>query len=687
MLPFSVICETCGAKLKVRDPEAIGQIHACPKCESMVLIAAPAAAIAPTPATPAATPTPDITPLADGFVAPSDFGAEIDDLLGEADPAPSSADSTAASVEPAMPAPEPAMAAAAPVAPDHQAYDEALADQLQDTPSPADEPLPEPASRTMTLAIGIGGSVACFALGLLAAAWFLGGGDDTSPAANQVASVTEPDVQATEKPTSTFAEEEQPLEVQKPVVETAPDADVTSQIGEAVAEQTTELPAPLPELPPVTADPLPDLNETPEPAPEEPAADPWQPLDPLAIDSANLDLLLIPDAEETEPTTAEVPPATEPISVVPQPTDMPPQVAEPPRELRFEPGKASRGPSYSEDFGTGQLNARLESTLPAVSWRNVPLNVALDELSRLANVPMTLDPAALRMTGVAATKPISVDASDATVLDVVKNLAGEVRLEAEVVPSGIVLAKGKIDQWREVTYKLNDLCDDDDATPLAELIRKFVEPGTWDEPETKLEVQGSSLVINQPIAVHYDILIFCERLRKARGLSIRSKYPADLLATKLRLAQLAKPLDKSTTFAFVDWTPLAEVFSYWQQSSELVLLVDWQHLADQDLRPMATMAASVENVKWRSALDTCLEPLDLDWVPVDGKTLHITTRDQAELDCWVEFYPGAEAEQLRDAIESQADAVTLGGLAIESDPTGRFVIVRGNRHVHELAIK
>src|SRR5262249_3440373 len=39
--PFRVTCETCRSRLKVRSPEAIGQILACPKCGSMVLITPP----------------------------------------------------------------------------------------------------------------------------------------------------------------------------------------------------------------------------------------------------------------------------------------------------------------------------------------------------------------------------------------------------------------------------------------------------------------------------------------------------------------------------------------------------------------------------------------------------------------------------------------------------------------------
>jgi len=54
---FSVECTTCKARLKVRSAAAIGQILSCPKCQSMVLVAAPAGW------TPDAPPAPE-TPVA-----------------------------------------------------------------------------------------------------------------------------------------------------------------------------------------------------------------------------------------------------------------------------------------------------------------------------------------------------------------------------------------------------------------------------------------------------------------------------------------------------------------------------------------------------------------------------------------------------------------------------------------------
>ena len=40
---FTIICTTCKSRLKVRDPAAVGQILACPKCGGMVMVKPPPA--------------------------------------------------------------------------------------------------------------------------------------------------------------------------------------------------------------------------------------------------------------------------------------------------------------------------------------------------------------------------------------------------------------------------------------------------------------------------------------------------------------------------------------------------------------------------------------------------------------------------------------------------------------------
>lgn len=674
MSPFSVVCETCGAKLKVRDAAIVGQIHACPKCESMVLIAVPAAIASPPPMVPPAAQT--ASPATYGTIAPDDFATEIDDLLQPPPPA------------------EPAQTLADPDVPD-------VASMVDSAPEPTSEPAAEPtteqpaeaaevatttagASQTSFWVWTIAGCVGFFALGLLGAAWWMRHSD--APQGPQVAAVSEAAATEANTPEEIEPAAEQ-VAVNKPAIEVASrpeEPEIPAALPEVETPEAAPLPVePLPELPPVGDDP------STEPEPEEPAPKRVNlaPLDPLAIDSANLDLLLIPDVDPNVTADASVefgpeqPSDTEELEI-----DLPEQ-----KNIRFEPGSASRGPSYAEPLAAGELASRLEMKLPGITWKRTPLVVAVRELEQLSGVPITVRGADLRMAGVTAMHQVSVAKENATVRQLATALAKEAHLRAETTPQGLVLVRAGTDKWHDVgapQYDVSDLVSSaEEAGALGDLIERVVAPDSWQQAEAKLAVKGTTLEIHQQLGVHYDILKFIERLRIARGLPTRSKYPKSLLTIEPRLASMKKQLARPTTFAFVDWTPLADVFDYWQQTSGLAMLADWQQLADSDLRPLATMAGSVDNVAFSQALDTCLTPLDMAWTPADGATLELTTLAAANNACWVEFYQGADASKLRERIESTVEPQLLRRLVLETDPSGKFVLVYGNRYVHQAAQK
>lgn len=654
MQPFSVYCETCGAKLKVRDPAAVGQIHACPRCESMVLIAAPVAAV--TLDQTVAAPTPPTTSAGDDTLAPTDFAAEVDHLLA-ASPEPQASE-TVESVHTA----------------------ESLEQTGGTAPPDTAEIAATPAASKTTLWITIGaGSLALVGLGLLAGMWLLRGDTDTS-ATPQVASSVDPAATSptVDEPTKPAAAEEPPgdaVAVNKPVVEAKPDAEPAPANHPAPVES---------EPPPTRVATLPDLppasNVTPPPVEQPKAAtvDTLPPIDPLGIDSANLDLLLIPDADlnadpDPEPQMQPEPDGGEEALVVAS--------ASP---IRFEPGSAKRGPTFAEGFADGELDSRLAMNLPAVAWRGTPLDVAVDELTRLSGVPITLTPQALARAAVPADYAVKLASENATVRELAGTLAAAVRLEAQQTPFGLTLAKEGMEVRRTHKYDLTGLAEtEEQAAALAELTQKCVAPETWAGDDTSIKVDGASVVVEQPTTVHYSTLLFYERLRLARGVPNLSKYPRELLSIEPRLRSLAEPLATPTTFAFVDWTPLADVFSYWRQAAGVAVLVDWERLGDIDLRPMATMAASANNAPWGEALDACLEPLELAWVPVDGSSIFITTADYADQYAWVEFYPGTTAAELREKVEAAASPDHLSTMVMVDDLSGKFVIVRGNRDVHQ----
>ncbi|MFO0869406.1 MAG: hypothetical protein U0935_10790 [Pirellulales bacterium] len=177
MSGFSIACTTCRARLKVRDLSAVGQILACPKCGSMVLVEAPSADSS-APAAPAPSPpaVPRTGPAA--AVPPVSSAREPQDTVPPASVSASVAatrppGSTVAPVTPfdedwLAPAPE----TAAPPVPMPTAV-----------PTPAASPVPAVASPVPTVAVAVPSAVTPVAASDSPAAPPAPGGAEAAPPA------------------------------------------------------------------------------------------------------------------------------------------------------------------------------------------------------------------------------------------------------------------------------------------------------------------------------------------------------------------------------------------------------------------------------------------------------------------------------------------------------------------------
>jgi hypothetical protein len=355
------------------------------------------------------------------------------------------------------------------------------------------------------------------------------------------------------------------------------------------------------------------------------------------------------------------------------------------------------GPMPAEGVRSQKLDEQLQITVQSLDVTQIPLQQFVSMISDIAGVPITLDPHALALAGVSPRQTVSVRATEATLATLLHDALAKLRLDC-VEDQGqlrIVLRGGE--RWRAVDYPSDDLVDATDATELANLITRFVAPTTWQPMGGKgtIAIQGDQLRVEQTVAVQHEILIFLERLRLARGLNTRSRYPAARLLIDPSYERLAPKLQERATFTFLPWVRFSDLVRYWEEASGLTILVDWAALADVELESASPVACSATDRTWLATLDGILEPLNLDWWQVDGETIQITTLEAAEDLCRIEFYavPAAFGDQfasdeaLLEALISKARAAgsrAAEQLQLEVDDSSASLIVRASPKIHRL---
>jgi len=615
---FKITCVTCNAKLSVRNREIIGQIVACPRCDSMVQVEVPAAAI--------------------GAVAAADLSPEpVKNVSPQ--PAPPN-DFADAAVEPEqLPVGEVSIQTAASVA-KYRLLTWGLA--------------------TIVVGAAIGGAI------LLLRGDSEAGNVDTT----EIASQSESD------PVDSLAEiaEKQPQESIEPVKPSNPIEPTSKAVEEKVEEPIETVVADEPIVP---VESQPEIPTETEDAKTQADAEPRiaNRFDALDLDPDTLDLATLKSAEGK-------PVVEEPVAVAPH-TEAPVKETQPVHTTTFP--VVRRDPEQERDPTRPPADELLEQRFPALTVKAMPLSDLLNLISQLGGVPISVAPQQLQMAGITSRQSVSLDLKDFSLAEALRKTLEPLHLEVTTVGPQAVIVRKDAAKIRTIEYPLDDLLDS--ATSREDVVgwvEQLVVP-TAQPPLGKnilLKTSKHTMSLEQPQHFQYQVLIFLERLRLARGIQPRSRFPVKRLAGTAANVALAERIQAPTTFTFSHYTSASEIVRYWQQELGVPILVDWPALAKLGLWPNSRIACAVENKPWSAAFDQVLEPLGLGWRAVVGGTIEITSAEKVQAELQLELYQlsqklGDQTDQVLDELRSIADN---GGnenqpSAIAYDSSGKVLIV------------
>jgi hypothetical protein len=333
---------------------------------------------------------------------------------------------------------------------------------------------------------------------------------------------------------------------------------------------------------------------------------------------------------------------------------------------------------------------------------DMPLLRFVETMSGVSGTGITLDPIALEQVGISPQATVSVNMQDATLQAILHEALAQRRLDVAEQAGQLRVVLPKSDEMHAIDYDVTDLATGSDAGAVGKLIEHFVSPGLWKSAGGKgtLQASGTTLHIEQSDAVRREVVIFCERLRLARSLAIKSKYPTALLSAESPYERLSAKLGEKVTFTFLPWTRVSDVLRNWQELSGLTVLADWGALAEAEFGPSTPVACSALDRPWQESLDGVLEPLGLTWWAVNGETIQITTPAALERIQRIEFYQVppkvrasfANSQALVDSLEKEL-AESPGKQAKPApahmdvdEPSGRLIVLAtpsAHRHLSQ----
>jgi hypothetical protein len=284
------------------------------------------------------------------------------------------------------------------------------------------------------------------------------------------------------------------------------------------------------------------------------------------------------------------------------------------------------------------LAARLQDKLPEVAFDDTPLHQALAMLSQLSTIRIHYDWDAPGMAA-AVRKPIELQLKDVTVDEALAKILASVGLTTAPIGDQLqVTVAGNVAAPKAAEYAVDDLIGSEvgDEERLGRLIEDFVAPESWKSAggQGTISVAGKSLAVSQTPPVHREVDAFLDRLRKARGKSL--KNPAVTLASRLTSNRdlLSKPL----TMNFRPGVPLDALLDYFGATTGGLFTADYPALMSAGFQGTELVGAAADKNSLADVLSALCGPREWAWRVVGDQAVELTTREGMRRRAYVEFY-------------------------------------------------
>jgi hypothetical protein len=310
------------------------------------------------------------------------------------------------------------------------------------------------------------------------------------------------------------------------------------------------------------------------------------------------------------------------------------------------------GPAEHPDFSAAlprprPLNINTETLLAqrllGVEFADVPLRNFLSFVSDFTTAPVTLDMDSLWRAGISPEAPVRVMANNEPLSGIMQRALEPLGLAYSVEEQHIVVrALGELSPVTR-SYDVLDLVmmDRAEERALVQVLTALIAPRTWSDQGGggTISVENGQLTVHQLPANHFQVLMFCERLRIARGLPAHGTVPDPWPDQEPRIRLGLSRLAQTTTANFVSPTRFVDILVYLEEAGDLQLIVDWQSLGTLGWNPQALARIEATDQPLSQVLQSLLAPMELSFRVIGSDTLQITSAKVANATLEVEFYP------------------------------------------------
>ena len=309
------------------------------------------------------------------------------------------------------------------------------------------------------------------------------------------------------------------------------------------------------------------------------------------------------------------------------------------------------------------VETRLATMIPKIEIAALPLADAATLLSQIGRVQITFDLETMSQLGVKLDEPVTVERSGSSLAEILEAVLGPLGLTYVVEGNQVLVTSPRRAEnpLTRIRYTVSDLTGPEPASvaELADLVVRLVAPETWRASGGRgtVEPDGGALDVLQTDAVHHELVAFCERLRLARGLPLRSRGDHGRFSLSTRPGMAAENLSRLVSLNFREPASLGRIVSDLEEAGGVNIHINWLMLVEEGMSARTTGTLIGQQMPLAEALGQLLQPLGLAYRVISVDTIEITTRKAAAAKLDLEFFPVGDLLEKGLAVDSLVEPI------------------------------
>lgn len=333
---------------------------------------------------------------------------------------------------------------------------------------------------------------------------------------------------------------------------------------------------------------------------------------------------------------------------------------------------------------------RLLAPLDSIVLAGAKLDDVITFAAEFSTIPITLNADAMMQANVKLSTPVFVELNATTIGDMLRSAITSLGLDYSISGNHLLIHRMLPPDglMRVEEYGIEDLVRrmPRDEEQLLQMVQDFVSPDSWEARggEGRISLDGGILNVQQDEPSHFEIIRLCEKLRVARGVDVRSRYPHRLFQLTPRYEQAVYLLKTPVLVQHWEARPFGKIVADLANATDCQILVDWHALEAECWNHHLEFPFVVETNPLSQALEQLLEPLNLTY-RIESADMLVITTEAAELrQMDVEMYrmnslhnsPQNVSRQIQEAVGREHFMSTGGTGRVLFDQTSQCLIVR-----------